>query len=59
MGPLIKTHVGKDGISYNIRALPIGGFVSMAGEVYEDDDTKKIKKKILCVIRSGGKELLF
>ena len=45
MGPLIKTHKGKDGIDYNIRALPIGGFVSMAGEVYEDDDTKKIKKE--------------
>ena len=45
MGPLIHTHKGKDGINYNIRALPIGGFVSMAGEVYEDDDTKKIKKE--------------
>ena len=45
MGPLIKTHKGKDGINYNIRALPIGGFVSMAGEVYEDDDTKTIKKE--------------
>ena len=45
MGPLIKTHKGKDGINYNIRVLPIGGFVSMAGEVYEDDDTKKIKKE--------------
>ena len=45
MGPLIKTHKGKDGINYNIRALPIGGFVSMAGEVYEDDDSKTIKKE--------------
>ena len=45
MGPLIKTHKGKDGIDYNIRALPIGGFVSMAGEVYEDDDSKTIKKE--------------
>ncbi len=42
MGPIIKTFKGKDGIDYNIRAFPIGGFVSMAGEVYEDDDTKKI-----------------
>lgn len=49
MGPLIKTHKGKDGIDYNIRAFPIGGFVSMAGEVYEDDDTKKIpKEKFMC-----------
>lgn len=42
MGPVIYSHKGRDGINYNIRALPIGGFVQMAGEVYEDD--KKIKK---------------
>ena len=45
MGPVIKTIEGKDGIKYSIRALPIGGFVQMAGEVYEDDDTKKIPKE--------------
>lgn len=44
MGPLIKTIKGKDGINYSIRALPIGGFVQMAGEIYEDDDTNKIPK---------------
>lgn len=38
MGPVIHTHKGKDGIDYNIRAVPIGGFVAMAGEVYEDND---------------------
>lgn len=49
MGPLIKTIEGNDGIKYSIRALPIGGFVQMAGEVYEDDETKKIPKdKFLC-----------
>ncbi len=49
MGPIIKTHKGKDGIDYNLRAFPIGGFVSMTGEVYEDDDTKKIPKdKFMC-----------
>ncbi len=47
MGPVIHTHKGKDKIDYNIRAFPIGGFVSMAGEVYEDDG--KIKpEKFLC-----------
>lgn len=47
MGPIVHTRKGKDGIDYNIRAFPIGGFVSMAGEVYEDD--KKIKKeKFMC-----------
>ena len=49
MGPILKTHKGKDGIDYNLRAVPIGGFVAMAGEVYEDDDLKKIpKKKFMC-----------
>lgn len=47
MGPVIFTHKGKDKIDYNLRAFPIGGFVAMAGEVYEDD--KKIKKeKLMC-----------
>ncbi len=43
MGPKLKGFKGKDGIDYSIRALPIGGYVQMAGEVYEDD--KKIKKE--------------
>ncbi len=54
MGPVIFNHKGKDGINYNIRAVPIGGFVSMAGEVYEDDEETKVdgkklaKNKFLC-----------
>lgn len=48
MGPLLFTHKGKkDNIDYNIRAIPIGGFVSMAGEVYADDD-KIPKEKLMC-----------
>lgn len=48
MGPLIKKIKGKkDKIDYNIRAFPIGGYVSMAGEVYEDDN-KIPKKKLMC-----------
>ena len=47
MGPVLHTHKGKDKINYNIRWIPIGGFVSMAGEVYDDDD--KVKKgDLLC-----------
>ena len=47
MGPIIHSHIGKDKIQYSIRALPIGGYVSMAGEVEEDD--KKVKKeKFMC-----------
>lgn len=48
MGPVIYTHKGKkDKINYNIRLVPIGGFVSMAGEVYADDDKVK-KDKLMC-----------
>lgn len=48
MGPVLFTHVGKkDKIKYRIRLLPIGGFVQMAGEVYEDDD-KVDKKDFMC-----------
>lgn len=47
MGPILHTHKGRDGIDYNIRAFPIGGFVSMAGEVY-DDDEKIPKEKLMC-----------
>ena len=48
MGPVIYSRKGKkDGITYNIRAFPIGGFVSMAGEVYEDDNSVP-KEKCLC-----------
>lgn len=45
MGPVVYSHLGKDKIKYNIRAIPIGGFVAMAGEVYEDDESNKIPKK--------------
>lgn len=49
MGPEIKSIKGKDGIKYSIRALPLGGYVQMAGEIYEDDDTKIIpKEKFMC-----------
>ncbi len=49
MGPVLFSKKGKDGIDYNLRAIPIGGFVSMAGEVYEDDEENKIPKdKFMC-----------
>ncbi len=38
MGPIVYSKLGKDNIKYNVRAIPIGGFVQMAGEVYEDDN---------------------
>lgn len=45
MGPIVYSKKGKDGIDYNLRAIPLGGFVSMAGEVYEDAEETKIKKE--------------
>lgn len=47
MGPVVLSKKGKDGIAYNLRAFPIGGFVQMAGEVYEDDE-KIPKEKFMC-----------
>ena len=47
MGPAIFTHEGKDKIKYRLRLFPIGGFVQMAGEVYEDDN-KIPKEKFMC-----------
>jgi len=48
MGPVVFTHTGKDDIKYRLRLLPIGGFVQMAGEVYEDDN--KIPKEKFAVV---------
>lgn len=47
MGPKIFSKKGKDKVDYSIRAFPIGGFVSMAGEVYADDDKVK-KEDLMC-----------
>ncbi len=47
MGPVVYSHKGKDGIDYNLRAFPVGGFVQMAGEIYEDDGEIP-KEKFLC-----------
>lgn len=48
MGPVIYSKLGKDKIKYNIRAIPIGGFVNMAGEVFEDDEEQLEKNKYMC-----------
>ena len=40
MGPKIFAHIGKDGTTYTIRLLPLGGYVRMAGW---GDDTTEIK----------------
>jgi len=46
MGPKIYSYESKkSGIKYSIRALPIGGFVSMAGEDEESDDENAFTRK--------------
>nr|MCR5263415.1 site-2 protease family protein [Clostridiales bacterium] len=46
MGPkLISKKSEKTGISYSLRALPIGGFVQMEGEDEESDDPDALNKK--------------
>ena len=56
MGPIIHKRIGKDNIQYSIRALPIGGYVAMAGEVEEDD--KKVKKERFMCNRPWYQRLL-
>ena len=46
MGPkLISWKSKKNDTAYSLRALPIGGFVSMAGEDEESDDEGSLRKK--------------
>lgn len=46
MGPkLISVKSKKTGIAYSLRLLPIGGFVSMAGEDEESEDPNSINRK--------------
>lgn len=46
MGPKIFTKTSKkSGITYSLRAFPIGGFVSMAGEDEDSDDPNAFYKK--------------
>ena len=47
MGPKIKTWQGKIN-AFSIRALPIGGYVRMAGEPGEDDD---VESMVACIDR--------
>ena len=53
MGPIVKT-VKKGETSYSIRAIPVGGFVSMAGE-----DTNETLLREGQVVSLGFKEVLY
>ncbi len=56
MGPKILSRVSKkSGIRYSLRLLPIGGFVSMAGEEEESDNpnafcNKSVWRRILTIL---------
>ena len=43
MGPLVFKHIAKDKTQYSIRAIPIGGFVSLAGEEISEEEREKTK----------------
>ncbi len=64
MGPkLISRTSKKSGIKYSLRALPIGGYVSMNGENDESDDpnafcNKSVPKRLLVVIAGAFMNLL-
>ena len=46
MGPCLFSHVSKKtGIKYSLRLIPIGGYLSMAGEDEESDDPNSFTKK--------------
>ncbi len=47
MGPRIFVYKRKnDETIYSLRAFPIGGFVSMAGEEVQDDDSVPVEKRL-------------
>ena len=45
-GPLIVKKIAKDKTQYSLRAIPLGGFVSLAGEEVELDRNKQKGKNI-------------
>ena len=45
MGPKILSRVGKDGVRYSLRLIPMGGFVSMVGEDEDSDNPGALCRK--------------
>ena len=45
MGPQIISWLGKDGVKYSLRALPIGGYVAMEGEEEHSDNPNAYNNK--------------
>lgn len=65
MGPKLISKVSKKtGIAYSLRALPIGGFVSMVGEDEESSDEnafhkKSVWKRLIITVAGAAVNLLF
>lgn len=45
MGPILFYLIGKDGVKYSLRLLPIGGYVAMDGEDEDSDNPNAYNKK--------------
>ena len=64
MGPKLVSRISlKTGIRYSLRALPIGGYVSMAGEDEESDDpgalcSKPVWQRIIITAAGAAMNLL-
>lgn len=68
MGPVIYQRLGKDNVKYSIRAIPVGGFVSLAGEEVDVDLTKhkgknlqdkKVWERFLVMFMGVGNNFIF
>lgn len=68
MGPLIHKKIGKDGVQYSIRAIPLGGFVSLAGEEVDVDleehkgsnlQDKTVWQRFLVMFMGVGNNFIF
>ena len=53
MGPKIFSHIGKDGTTYTIRILPLGGYVRMAGWGEDSTEIKTGSPASLTVNEAG------
>lgn len=63
MGPRILSRVGKDGVHYSLRLVPMGGFVSMIGEDEASENesalcNKPVWQRIIIVAAGAGMNLL-
>ena len=68
MGPVLLKHIGKDKVQYSIRAIPLGGFVSLAGEDVNVDlnenkgsnlQDKKAWQRFLVMFMGVGNNFIF